>query len=423
MVRTFQPGTRAMVAPGYQNTPRVPRRPQHTFQVSAQPFELCPIMIAPVLPGETLKSLLFQSRAVTDPILNPLIGWWKEYYFFYVTHRNLGIAEAETMMLDADVSLPNASGASTVFWRSADSSNVLGAAVYKAIEDYFRNEGEAVTIASGDRYPLAQINFEGVGNSAVLNDDLIASEDPSVDLDANTTITASEVDRALRMWQFQRANNLTDMDYEDFLATYGIRPEPEQHNRCELIRYNREWSYPTNTIDPSNGTPRSAVSWAVSGRADKDRFFREPGFIIGLTCTRPKVYLKNQDGAAAGFLKNAFSWLPAIMSDDPMTSLAKYSATEGPFATAVTDSDGYWVDLKDLYVYGDQMVNFTLSSATGKNLVSLPNATLDSRYPTVADIEGLFVNTANDQVREDGVVNLTIMGRTWDTTQLRPANV
>ena len=68
---------------------RVPRNPRHTFKVDLKPFEIQPVVIAPVLPGETMKRMTFQSRVVTKPIVEPLMGWWLEYYFFYVKHRDI----------------------------------------------------------------------------------------------------------------------------------------------------------------------------------------------------------------------------------------------------------------------------------------------------------------------------------------------
>ena len=77
------------------------RNPAHTWQVRQKPFLLQPICFAPVLPGETLKNLLFQARIVTDPIKNPLIGWWAEYYWFYVKHRDLaGASDFMSMMVN-----------------------------------------------------------------------------------------------------------------------------------------------------------------------------------------------------------------------------------------------------------------------------------------------------------------------------------
>ena len=59
-----------------RRTGRVTRSPRHTFQLRHKPFLLQPFMFAPVLPGDTVKNMLLQARAVTSPIANPLVGWW-----------------------------------------------------------------------------------------------------------------------------------------------------------------------------------------------------------------------------------------------------------------------------------------------------------------------------------------------------------
>ena len=68
---------------------RINRSPRHPHTLRVRPYQLQPFMIAPVLPGETMKSLILQNRVVTDPIVAPLVGWWCEHFYFYVKHRDL----------------------------------------------------------------------------------------------------------------------------------------------------------------------------------------------------------------------------------------------------------------------------------------------------------------------------------------------
>lgn len=396
-------------------TGRKTRRPSHTFQVRQKPWILQPIMIAPVLPGETMKNLLLQSRAVTDPIANPLIGWWLEYYFFYVSHRNLEEQDFLDMMLspDYDLSAHNAV-ADTTYYHFGSTIPWLELCTAKVVQHYFRAESDTAAHEI-DGMPLVTINNESWLDSVINDADFITPADVDVDnIDANATdnLMASDIDKAMRMWQFQRLHGLTDMDYEDFLATYGVSVPEVQENKPELIRFIREWQYPSNTIDPTTGVPSSAVSWAIRDRADKDRFFREPGFLVGYTVARPKVYLKGQVGAAVGLLDSALSWLPAIMRDDPYTSLKKVDALSGPLSA---NTDAYWVDLKDIFLYGDQFVNFALT-ATDAGLIALPTAGLEKRYPVEADINGLFKSATVDLIRQDGIVTLTVLGGLVDTT-------
>ena len=81
-------------------TERVGRYPKHTFQTKQMAFTIQPFFIAPVLPGETLSSLFFESRVVTDPVKNRLIGWKHEYYFFYVRMSDLKIEAFKDLFVD-----------------------------------------------------------------------------------------------------------------------------------------------------------------------------------------------------------------------------------------------------------------------------------------------------------------------------------
>ena len=103
------------------------------------------------------------------------------------------------------------------------------------------------------------------------------------------------------------------------------------------------------------------------------------------------------------------------MRDDPWSSLKKFAETEGPFSV-VTDANGYWLDLKDLFVYGDQFVNFAPTGVTNGNFVDLPTAAFNCLYPDGDDLNGLFVAPAANTVAQDGVVQLKILGAVQDTT-------
>lgn len=395
---------------------RVTRSPKHTFHLRHKPFLLQPFMIAPVLPGETMKTLMLQSRAVTSPIANPLVGWWLEYYFFYVKHRDLdGRDDFSEMMLDLDKDLSGYNvAADAKTYHMAGRINWASLCLKRVTEEYFRDEGQLWTANNVDGLPVVKINSDNPTNSLILDDNFQGPNDEAITVGADDQITMSEIDAAMRTWQFQRANNMTEMDYEDWLATYGIRSAPAENHRPELLRYVREWQYPSNTINPADGVPSSAVSWAIAERADKDRFFREPGFIFGVTVARPKVYLRNQDGSVADTLQGALEWLPAILRDDPWTSVKKFAHTDGPYSV-VTDANGYWLDLKDLFIYGDQFINFAVSGVNNANLVDLPSAGLNVLYPSTTDIDNLFSGTGKT-LSQDGVVQLSILGALQDTT-------
>ena len=83
---------RVGVSPAYERSNRVTRRPQHRFNLKTKLYQIQPLMIAPVLPGESLTNIMLQAQSWSDPLAAGVlrnIGWWKEYYFFYVKHRDL----------------------------------------------------------------------------------------------------------------------------------------------------------------------------------------------------------------------------------------------------------------------------------------------------------------------------------------------
>ncbi|QCS37339.1 major capsid protein [Tortoise microvirus 88] len=395
---------------------RVMRRPQHTFNIRHRPWQIQPFMIAPVLPGETMKNLLLQSRVVSDPVKHPLIGWWQEYYFFYVKHRDLeGRDDFTQMMLDPQHELSSLdTPANALTYHGLTGLDWTAMCLERVVAEYFRDEEDLASVFELGGLPLASISRSDFAQSLVTATEFAARqpEDAPADADASGVITASEIEGALQMWQFQRSNGLTKMDYEDFLATYGVNMPKEELHKPELIRYVRDWTYPANTVDPSTGTPSSALSWAVAESADKDRFFREPGFIFGVSVCRPKVYYSRQTSAAVSMMTDAFSWLPAVTSDDPWTSLKPFQAGEGPFSGA---TEGYWIDIKDLLLYGDQFINFV--PAVGEaGFVALPTAGLQRKFASDADANALFTDVAKNLIRSDGIVSLGIAGQQVDTT-------
>lgn len=414
------------------------RKPQHSFHLRNRAFQIQPFMMAPVLAGETLKNLLFQSRVVTDPIKNPFIGWWQEYYFFYVkltdidlyNEQDLGaVGETEpgdlVKMLLADPAWSAgtyAYGAATVpFYGAADSQDYATNCLNIVTEHYFRDEFDKGTSYTLDGLPLAMVNNTGILNSAVLNDNYYPVQS-TVDVDllgdaADAELKISEIENALNRYKMAKTNGLTDATFDDYLASFGInQPQySEAVGRPELVRYVRQWQYPSNTVEPSTGVPSSAVSWSIQERADKDRFFKQPGFLCGYSVTRPKVYLSKQVAHIASFLDRAEDWMPAWLWGEPTTSMKKYAQGAGPFPS-ITDADGYWLDMRDLYMYGDQWVNFALTE-TDAGLVALPTTALQKKFVQDSDVDALFVTPSTKQfIRQDGVCNLTIASTLRDTS-------
>ena len=271
--------TRVQTAQAYQGTRRTLRHPRHGFNLKHKPYAIQPFMIAPVLPGETMKNLLMQSRVVSDPIKSPLVGWWLDYLYVYVKHRDLDKRDDLTeMMLDPNWSSVGkgltAGSASVPNYTYNGGMNWVALCLEKIVDDHFRNEGEAWDdFKLADGTPIAGLNQESYLNSFMMGsvDD---ADEVEIEVGVDDKIGASEIDKALQQWQLLRMHNLTDMTYEDYLRTFGVRSASVELHRTEIVRVVREWTYPTNHIDPATGAPSSAASWSIQERADKDRYFK-----------------------------------------------------------------------------------------------------------------------------------------------------
>lgn len=388
------------------------RRPTFRFQLKTKPWQLQPFMIAPVLPGETMKNMLMQSRVISDPVVHRLLGVHKEYWWFYVRLRDLqGSADFEAMMLDFNKDMSSYRSAADVKYHHKYGINWTKMALDKIVEHYFRAEGEgAYTIDGLPARALAEDNWT---DSLLPESDFAPIEDVDVDGNADGTITVGEIDEAQRNFALMRQFGLTEMDFDDYLRTFGIRVAPAESDKPELLRYSSTWQYPNNTVEPTTGVPTTAWAMSPSDRADKDRFFKEPGFIVGITCTKPKVYMSNQGGSVTGIMDNAMRWLPAMMKDDPYTSMVLVPTATKDNGPLANQTEGYWFDMRDLLLYGEHFTNFALTASDGG--IAMPQADGQKRYPTLAMADALF-SGANKTILEDGICNLTILGTQKDTT-------
>lgn len=270
-----------------------------------------------------MKNLLLQSRVVTSPVKDPLIGWHQEYFFFYVKLSDLDEWNENSQFQQlvsnpTATATPHATAVPHHYFFPDDPAtriNYVGQCLDLVTYEYFRdaddNASHVLTLTTGT-LPAAQIQSRDILDSLL--------QDPPTDgHDTASDVVFDTWEDAYHLWMAKRQEGLTDMSFEDYLATFGVK-KPKK-GKPELIRFIKEWTYPTNTIDPSNGTPRTALSWAIADRADKDRFFSEPGFIFGVSVTRPKMYHGAQIGTFTSELNSMLRWLPAQFQNEQGISL------------------------------------------------------------------------------------------------------
>lgn len=421
---------------------RKTRSPSHPFYVRHRPFQIQPFFFAPVLAGETLKNLTIQARAVTDPIINPIIGWWLEHYVFYVKLRDLyGRDDFTNMLMSPGYSMAAYDAATDHKYMHYNAGtetpliNWVSLCAARCVDEYFRNEGEVSSDYLINTLPAAALNYTDALQSAIKDSDWNAASNVDVDVlpgaDGNrSTLYTSEIDKYMQQYHTAIAMRLTDMTFEDYLAQFGVKIPKEELLRPELVRYSRDWQYPSNTIDPSNGVPRSAVSWSIAERADKDRYFKEPGFLIGLTCSRAKMYPKYK-GNPSEFMNQALRWFPPMLTNEPTAGWVQMDGADDPVANVLSNT-AWDFDMKDYLLHGYPFVNFDPSGNLSSpqvsnglyNQASVPFAATHASgtgvvyYPVVADVDNLFVDTTtgNGGLRQDGVVQAHILGRQVETS-------
>lgn len=391
------------------------RKPKIRFQLQTRPYQIQPFFISPVLPGDTLKAGMFQARVITDPILNPLIGWHQEYYFFYVKLTDLEIRDSIPDLFMDEAFNPAAinRAADVKTYHPGGSIDWVYECLRRVTAEYFRDEGELWDVATLDTLPLAKAFSHG--DNAM---DSLIPDDAAPEVPDETDVVGELYGEEYAKWSHMAQLKLTNLTFSEYLAkVYGVsQPAAEDRHRPELLRYVKTWSYPSNTIDATTGTPSSAVSWSIQERIDKDRYFREPGFMFGVTVTRPKVYMSKQKGSFTSLLTVGERWLPSIiLANEPHQSVVNVAMGAGPLPT-LTDDGGYWVDLMDVFLYGEQFLNFDPTTA-GKSAVALPTVAGSIKYPASADIDALFKAPAANTIRQDGIVDLQLLSRLTDTTK------
>jgi len=422
---------RVALAPSYSRTERNARRPQHPFNVRTKPFQIQPVMLAPVLPGETLKSLLLQSQVWSDPLSADMknSGWWCEYNLFYVKHRDMPDYEAGVDGLGKDLidmfvnnenlsSHVDADGNTATYCPPGGVDFALNA-VRRCVDEFFRDEGESYSVAQIDGIPLCQIY--GRGRSDAFDKLTLAAdyEDHRVKLDSDddgTIYVGDEMSRAFQEWAAAHDAGLIDMTYEDWMKTYGGRaPNTDvdrvDYHRPEALVYIRQFTYPTNTVDPTTGLPSVAVGWRVAHTLRKAYRFEEPGWLLLTQTVRPKVYLENQQGLVASMMQNRDAWLPAVMNHETNVGHMIVDDLVGPLAA--TMAADYMVSVRDLLLYGEQFINY---APGGPGFMELPLADATRRYAAATEVMEMFTNTVNGRFRADGMVSLNILGRQRETT-------
>lgn len=401
---------------------RAGRYPKHTFNVRSLPFTLQPVCIARVLPGETLKNLYLESRVLAGPVVNSIIGWKHEYYAFYVRITDLLNDAIRDMFVDptnSDIGASLGVGANSQAWYTAKGGiNWMQLATQRVVDTYFRDDGEVMAdFVTAAGLPIVQIRENTFLDS--LTDEDLMPEGAAI----AAATDAGDLDRLMDAFEQLRALGIANMSYEDWLRSNGIAIPIKDENKPELIGRWSEFQYPSNTVDPATGVPTTAVSWVFKNGNRDPKFFKEPGFVVAYSVTRPKIYFGGLAGSAAGFAARSWDWMPNYLRGMPETQLKHFPVGTGPLGDRTTLADGYYLDMRDELLYGDQFQTVAafgsdpITSAVN-HILPVPSGTnIKWKYPTEDMAKNFFVTPASGGVAQDGYLSFSIKGFEVDYTR------
>ena len=404
-----------VLTPGQTRT-RVNRRPSFPIAGGIVPYGLYPVMIHPVLPGETLESATIKIQMRSRPIKNPLAGCWLEFWLAYVKFTDLDRELGEMFISDTYSSSGHtASSDNARTFTKTGQIDWVGKCLNRIHDAYFVNDSE--TPRTIDGVPQVKLN-----QTSWMQNMMFKPAD-------ETLVTADTFDthQQLSAWMMLQQMQMDEITYEEYLRQYGVQSIRTNVGDPEILRYARSWTLPRNEINPEDGSPASAWLWRDDITLDKPKRFDEPGFVIALACARPKMFNAGHEWSMVGNLWGFSDWFPAYNLTDPTMGI-KEMANNDPVFSAAANGDGtkaLLFDQRDMLSHGEQFLNgnhpWALPLSTAMS-VDTGAALEDIRheYCTLENVKDIFTaeaTVADYCIAYDGLASLRIAGHIKDTTR------
>lgn len=396
---------------------RVNRSPNFPLAGTMRPFGLYPIWAHPVLPGETAQSISVKMRTLSMPVKHPLGGAWAEHWFVYVKLTDIDNDLGQMFISDTySNSGWTASGDASRFFVKSGQIDWIRKAVERVHAAYFVHDNE--TPRTVDGVPQVKVNNVSWYQNMIFE----PADDPVPVTDGG------DMYQHLQGWMMLQQMQMTELTYEKYLETYGVRPSAQQMGDPEILRFARSWTQPVNAVNPADGRPSSAWVWSDEIKMDKSKKFLEPGFIVHIATIRPKVFQKHMAASMIGNLWGFSDWYPSYNLDDPTAGVKRMLKTDPVFAAAATDAgtETLLYDHKDLLMHGEQFINsadnelpYPLPYSSGLSVQTGSDPEdLRGEYTSASDAASWFVGTDPDQqcLYYEGIAHAVVSGHLSDTT-------
>jgi hypothetical protein len=407
-----------VLKPGDVRT-RKNRRPVFPIAGTMKPYGLYPIMVHPVLPGETLQAASCKWRVVSAPVVHPLAGAWLESWFFYVKFTDIDRELGNMFVSDSFSSSGyTASGDVEQYFVKSGQIDWVRLCTQRVWEAFFADDSE--TFADGN-YAIDNVRQIKLNAKSWMNNLMFKPADTAL-----VTSDVGDQQEQLTAYQMMQLMSMQELTYEQYLSQYGVQSVRTSIGDPEILRFARSWVQPVNTINPSDGSPSSAWYWNDEIDMSKPKRFDEPGFIVQMAAIRPKMFYKYLASSMVGNLWGFSDWFPIYNVDDPNAGVRELATDDDvfdPLANGAESSDVLWYDHNDVLNHGEQFINdrtnlpFALPEATAPNLLAASDPQqMRGEYCTEADVEALFVGEteATQRCYYEGMTSLTITGHTKD---------
>lgn len=239
--------------PTVSHAPKTGRRqsryPRYTWNITFRAHQLQPMMIAPVAAGDSVKHIKFEQRVLTAPIINQITGWWCEVYYFYCRFSDLDEAEAVKAMAvtpgyDLDGLPSDARSQKAWTYHNGTQPDWLYMCMKPIIRHYFRSEGGEWNDHLIDGVPAAGVIGRSWMDACFDYGDLTPPASPDT------------YDGRWEIYEQLRKQKLVTMDFPEYLASQGVAVPDQlmqplaEKRKPELLRFTRQFAYPTNTVNP-----------------------------------------------------------------------------------------------------------------------------------------------------------------------------
>lgn len=397
---------------------RVSRSPNFPVVGKIKPYGLYPLWGLPVLPGETLQSANMKWRLLSDPVKNPLAGAWSETWLVYVKLTDIDPDLGNMFISDSVATTGYTAAADNErYFVKAGQIDWMKLCCDKIHNSFFVHENETARSIDG----VNQVKLNNVGWYQNM---LFQAADEAV-----PTNDSSDMYEHLSSWAMLQQMNMTELTYEKYLETFGVKPTVGNERDPEILRYSRSWTQPVNTVDPTDGSPSSAWIWSDKLEMSKAKRFDEPGFVVCVTTVRPKMYQAGLTSSMLGNLWGFSDWYPSYNLSDPTAGAKKIMTDDGLFAAATRVDVGekeMLYDHRDLLTHGEQFINTSshIHPVPTSNGMKMDDAStpqdIRGEYCLSTDVDNLFVTATADNrfCTYEGIASCVISGHVNDSTPL-----